>query len=311
MEKRTLAHLSRRDLLRNAAAVLPALQLGAMRRQQDDSNGRKRNRLACNSWPFRAYFDTPQMHEYRNAKYPLLTQAEFPQFLADHFQIHNVEFLPQHFVDTDSTTIKKVKAGLKKANSRCCNLMGLEIPGGVFAPNPSVKGISEEADRWVKVALALDCRSITVALTGKESPDAGTAARNLAPFVEIAHKHAIKVLFHNDSLKTESAEILNAVIAELGKDRTGTCPDFGNFATRSAAFALSQLRLLAPHASTICHAKDGIADGPKFYADDFAASMKVMRDAGFRGLYSLEFEGLDTPLEGVQKLLNLTEEYLD
>jgi sugar phosphate isomerase/epimerase len=310
MNKKTDEHLNRRDLIRATAALVPTASLGIVR-AQSHSNSRKRDRLACNSWPFRAYFDTPQMHEYRDTKYPLLTQAEFPQFLADHFQIHNVEFLSQHFVGTDPAAIDKVKAGLKKANSRCCNLMDLKIPGGVYTRSSNPQAVSEEADLWVKIATTLGCPSVTVALTGKETPDAGVAAHNLKPFVDVAHKHGIKVLFHNDSLKTEPSEILTAVITELGPDRTGTCPDFGNFATKSSAFALSQLRMLAPYASTICHAKDGIADEGKFYPDDFAASMKVMRDAGFKGLYSLEFEGLDTPLEGVQKLLNLTEKYLD
>ena len=63
-----------------------------------ESDGDKLGRLACNSWPFRGYFDTPQMPGYRDPKLPLLTQADFPQFLADQFHIHNVEFLPQHFV---------------------------------------------------------------------------------------------------------------------------------------------------------------------------------------------------------------------
>ena len=38
--------------------------------------------------------------------------------------------------------------------------------------------------------------------------------------------------------------------------------------------------------------------------------MKVMQDSHFHGLYSLEFEGLGAPLEGVRKLMDLTEEYL-
>ncbi|MBV8905401.1 MAG: hypothetical protein JOZ22_17365, partial [Acidobacteriia bacterium] len=56
--------------------------------------------------------------------------------------------------------------------------------------------------------------------------------------------------------------------------------------------------------------KDGIADKGKFYADDFPASMKAMRDAGFRGICSLEFEGLGDPIEGVRKLMEKTERYL-
>jgi sugar phosphate isomerase/epimerase len=250
------------------------------------------------------------MHEYRNPQYPLLTQADFPEFLADHFDIHNVEFLPQHFADTDAATIEKVKAGLRKANSRCCNLMGLEIRGGVFTLNMDQKAVLTQAERWAAVAVALGSPSITVALTGPGPVDSHVAAQNLKPFVELAHVRGLKVLFHNDDLKHESAEVLTAVVRELGRDKTGTCPDFGNFATKSAAFALEELRMLAPYASNICHSKAGIAEGGKFYPDDFAASMKVMRDTGFQGLYSLEFEGLGNPLEGVRKLMSLTEDYL-
>jgi len=304
--------VKRRDFLGGALSgtLLSSVPGWAANRGQAGSNSGKRERLACNSWPFRAFFDTPQMHEYRKPEYPLLTQAEFPQFLADHFDIHNVEFLPQHFVHTDPSTIDKVKAALKKANSRCCNLMGVEIPGGVFGAGVSRESMIKEAERWSGVAVALGSPSMTVALTGKGPVDPHTAAQNLAPFVEVANRHGLKVLFHNDDLKHEPAEILTAVIKQLGRDKTGTCPDFGNFATKSAAFAPDQLRMLAPYASNICHSKSGIAEGNKVYADDFPASMKIMQDAGFRGVYSLEFESLGAPLEGVRALMNLTEQYL-
>jgi sugar phosphate isomerase/epimerase len=270
----------------------------------------KLDRLGCNSWPFRGYFDTPQMHEYRDPKLPLLTQADFPEFLADHFQIHNVEFLPQHFSDTDPGTIDRLKRSLAKAHSRCCNLMGVEFHGGVFSPAADASAIRKEAERWVGVAVALKSPSITIALTGEGPVNAQTAAHNLAPAVEVAEKSGIRVLFHNDDIHRENAEILVAVIQQLGRNRAGTCPDFGNFATKSAAYALAQLRMLAPYASNICHSKDGIAENGKFYADDFPASMKVMRDSGFSGVYSLEFEGLGDPIDGVRRLMQLTLENL-
>jgi sugar phosphate isomerase/epimerase len=300
--------VKRRDFLCGAmtASLLSSVPAWAL---QKSSSG-KLDRLASNSWPFRAYFDTPRMHEYRDTKYPLLTQEEFPQFLAENFKIHNVEFLSQHFVDTEPSTIDKVKTGLKKANSRCCNLMDVQLPGGVFADHTDRQAVTKEAERWVNVAAALGCPSITVALTGEGSAIPTTAARNLKPFVDVAHARGVKVLFHNDDIARESAETLVAVIKQLGPDRTGTCPDFGNFATRSADFALSQLRMLAPYASNICHSKDGIADKGKFYTDNFPASMRVMQEAGFKGIYSLEFEGLDTPLAGIRNLLNLTEKYM-
>jgi sugar phosphate isomerase/epimerase len=292
-------NLNRREFLAVAGA-------GALVAAQ----GSRFRRLACNSWPFRGYFDTPPMRRYRDPKYPLLTQADFPEFLADHFDIHNVEFLPQHFADTDPATIEKIKDGLKKASSRCCNLMGVEVHGGVFTTGADHQAVVQEAERWADVAAALGSPTVTIALNGKGPVDAHTAAGNLAPAVDTIRRKGIKVLFHNDDMQRENAGILTSVIQELGRNRAGTCPDFGNFATKSAEFALGQLRALAPYASNICHSKDGIAENGKFYADDFPASMKVMHQAGFRGVYSIEFEGLGEPVEGVRKLRDLTEEYL-
>jgi len=251
----------RREFLAGGIASLAAsLPAWAIERA---SSG-KLNQLACNSWPFRAYFNTPEMASYRDAHYPLLTQAEFPVFLADRFGIHNVEFLPQHFDGTDPSSIEKVKTGLKKAQSRCCNLMGLELKGGVFTKGADRQAMAEEAEHWAEVAVALGSPSITIALNGDAAPEAHTAAYNLAPVVEAIHRHGVRVLFHNDDIKRETAETLVALVRELGRDRTGTCPDFGTFATRSAEYALSQLRLLAPYAWNICHSKDGIADQGKF-----------------------------------------------
>jgi sugar phosphate isomerase/epimerase len=291
-------------------ATLAQTVLLGKNREAQTPGASKSERLACNSWPFRGYFDTPQMHQYRNPKYPLLTQADFPEFLADTFNIHNVEFLPQHFADTDAATIDSVKRGLAKVQSRCCNLMGVEFHGGVFSSAADRSAIRNEAERWVTVAVALNSPSITIALTGEGSTDPQTIVKNLEPAVEVARKRGIKVLFHNDDIHRENADILVAVIRQLGRDRTGACPDFGNFATKSAAYALAQLRMLAPYASNICHSKDGIAENGEFYPDDFPASMKVMRESGFSGVYSLEFEGLGDPVDGVRKLMQRTLEYL-
>lgn len=295
----------RRQFLMFTAAALTGSR--PLRAQQ---NGRKRDRLACNSWPFREYFDTPGMTEYRNLKLPLLKQWNFPEFLADQFGIHNVEFLPQHFPDTEAATIEKVKQGLAKAQSRCVNLMGVEFAGGVYDPNANRTGMIREFQRWLEVAKALESPSITIALTGKQNPDPHIAATNLAPIVDAAQKFGKRVLFHNDDMRRESAEILVAVINRLGRDRTGTCPDFGNFAVKSAEYALDQLRMLALYASNVCHAKNGIAEKGVVYRDDFAGSMKVMEENSFRGVYSLEFESTGPAIEGVRKLMQETEEYL-
>jgi len=190
--------VKRRDFIRSAGAALLSVVSSRVIR---GSNADHLERLACNSWPFRGYFDTPEMHQFRDPKDPLITQSQFPEFLADHFKIHNVEFLLPHFVDTDPGTIGKVKAGLKKAHSRCSNLMAPGFSGGVFSLTADRQAIAKEAARWGDVAVALGCPTITVALTGEGRVDAHIAATNLAPAVNAIHKHGIKLLFHNDDLQ--------------------------------------------------------------------------------------------------------------
>lgn len=269
-------------------------------------------RMGCNSWPFRGYFDTPRMHDYRDAKYPLLTQEQFPEFLADTFGIHDVEFLAGHFVSGDAGEVERVRRGLAKARSRCINIMDVSLPGGAYTPGLDPAATLAFGRQWIEIARALGAPSATFPLGGPRgggAPATATAAANLRPILAYARSRGALMLFHNDDIRRESAPQLAALIRALGPG-TGMCPDFGNFAPRSAAYALATLRQLAPFAHNICHSKDGIAEDGKFYADDFPGSMAAMRAAGFRGAYSLEFEGLGEPIPGVRALLAKTLQYL-
>jgi sugar phosphate isomerase/epimerase len=299
---------NRREFLRNTGGAALALSTIGWAKSSGRAAGLRR--LTCNSWPFRGYFDTPEMRQYRNAKFPLLTQPEFPQFLADHFGLHSAEFLPEHFEDTTPAYVQKVKLGLHRAHSTLANMMGVEIPGGLYNPNLDHERAMTVARRWIDITVELGGPSATFPLGGPKPYDTAVAAKNIAPIVAYGKKRGVRILFHNDDIRTESADQLIAVIQAVKSHNLGTCPDFGNFAPRSAAYALETTKRLMPYATNICHAKDGIAEHGKFYPDDFAASMKVTRDLGFRGKYSLEFEGLGDPIPGVKALLDKTLEYL-
>jgi len=296
----TFPSLSRRGFVGGLAALSAGVMTGAPRPAPE-------RRLTCNSWPFRGYFDTPAMHRYRDPRLPLLEQAEFPRFLADTFGIHAVEFLPQHFSSTSPAYVDAVRAGLAKAKSRVVNLMGAEVPGGLYNPHLNWDQVGPGVTRWLDIAVALACPSITFALGGSLPVDPAVAVRNLRPIVAAACRRRVQVLFHNDDIRRESAPQLRAIIRGLN-GQAGTCLDFGNFAPRSAAYTLETVRLLAPFCHHICHAKDGIGENGHFYADDFPASMRIMEGSGFRGFYSLEYEGTGgDAVAGVRQLLEKTE----
>ncbi len=291
--------MNRRDFLSLAAVGAAGLALP----RRAAARNPLVQRLACNSWPFRAYFDTPDLRHYRDPKYPLLQQWEFPEFLADTFGIHYVEFLPQHFPDTTPATVAKVKAGLRKAHSRTVNLMGVDTPGGIYNPGLAPATALANGRLWVDIAKALGSPSATFVLDGRAPWDPRVAARNLRPVRDYARSQGIRILFHNDSMRRESAGQIVTVIRGLGYHDVGTCPDFGNFAPKSAAYALATLKQLAPYSHNICHAKDGIGFGGHYYRDNFPASMAVMKAAHFRGHYSLEYDGPGAPIPHVRRLM--------
>jgi sugar phosphate isomerase/epimerase len=288
----------------SGAALISALPLSAQ------ANAEKRNRalarLACNNWPFRAYFENAGTRHYRDPKYPLLHQVDFPQFLADHFGLRSVEFLAPYFDETTPTYIATIKEGLRKARCSVANLGDVSVPGGLYNPGLDRKQAVAHVAQWIDIAGLLGSPSIKIDLTGPKPYDTTIAADNVMPIVSYARSKHIRVLFHNDDIQRESADKLLGIIQRVRSRYLGTCPDFGNFATRSPQYALETLRRLMPYATNICHAKDGIAEGQRFYPDDFTASMKLTETVGFRGKYSLEFEGLEEPIPGVQALLEKT-----
>lgn len=70
-----------------------------------------------------------------------------------------------------------------------------------------------------------------------------------------------------------------------------------------------QLKMLAPQA-ILLQAKTYYGGGTWYTLDlDYAEVAQIMRDAGFRGYVSLEFEGKDDPTESVKKSLAMLREH--
>ena len=71
------------------------------------------------------------------------------------------------------------------------------------------------------------------------------------------------------------------------------------------------LPLLFPYARTVCHAKgldlDASGNETKF---DFAKCVEISKQAGYKGVYSIEYEGTSDPYDGVRKVVDELLRYL-
>ena len=153
------------------------------------------------------------------------------------------------------------------------------------------KAAIEAVKEWVDVAHLLGAKSVSVG-PGKVDPE------NLAPTIEAykalanyAHAKGVHVLVENrKGFGAENPEELVKLMKLVGPGRIIALPDFGNFPDEPAR--QKGLKMLFPYAPTVCH-----ATGLEFDANgvemgyDFPQAMEIAKQAGFHGIYSIEFEG--------------------
>ena len=66
------------------------------------------------------------------------------------------------------------------------------------------------------------------------------------------------------------------------------------------------MRAMFAHAYNISHVKDSEMEGAKVYRVDVARTFKIARDSGYRGYFSMEWEGAGSPYDGTSKLIEMS-----
>jgi len=274
----------------------------------------KRSRISISTWSLHNYFQATREKEFT---FPgnMLTLIEFPEMIADRYQVHNLEFCAPHFASTEKTYLQEVKGSLVRAHSRVVN-MPVDIDelwagGGLSDPQQSVRDVAVNASKiWIDVAQAIGSKSVRCD-PGKFNP------QDLSPTLESYRRLAaygkpkgVHVIIENHGgVGSEHPEELVKFFEQAGPDVVGALPDFGNFpdeATRETG-----LPILFPYAHVVCHAKglefDSAGSETKY---DFPKCIEISKKAAFTGVYSIEFEGPGDPYEGVKKTLDELLKYL-
>lgn len=311
--------MQRRDFLTRIAGGAAAAEMAGRATElwaaaPGSASGDKRQRIAVSTWSLHNYFQSTRDEDF---KLPgkMLELLEFPEMIADRYKVHHLEFCAPHFASTEAAYLKEVKDRLTKAHSHVVN-MPIDIDefwteGGLSDTNSKVREKAVAAGKkWIDIGAAIGTKSVRCD-PGKLNP------QNLAPTVEsykalAAHgkSRGVHVIIENHGgVGSEHPEELVKLFTEVGSDYFGALPDFANFpdeATRKRG-----LKLLFAHANVVCHAKglefDAAGKETKY---DFAGAIAASKQAGFKGVYSIEFEGPGDPYVGVQKTLDELVKYL-
>jgi sugar phosphate isomerase/epimerase len=157
--------------------------------------------------------------------------------------------------------------------------------------------------QWVRVASLAGARYVRV-VAGEGSPDdpaaLDRAVAGLEPLCTLAESLGVGLLTENFRRLCSTAEACNTLCERL-QGRIGLTADFGNFPRPQRYTALAAI---LPRARSI-HAKPECDASGQIDAAEFARCLDLAVAAGFRGAYSVVYEGPGDPWEGVGRVAAL------
>ncbi|MBZ5592086.1 MAG: sugar phosphate isomerase/epimerase [Acidobacteriia bacterium] len=271
-----------------------------------------RARLGVASYPFRAFIDGPRNRDRERGK-PGMTLLQFPAMVREKFHVRNIEPLDSHFVSLEAAYLGELRNAVEKAGCRVIN-----IPVGVgeslYDPGAAKRktGVGN-AKKWVDAAVALGSPSLRVHISGVQgiTPDVGRAAESLRAVADYGAEKNIVINLENDDPETEDAFYLVKVIEQVNSPWLHGLPDFCNSMLKGdEKYNYDSVTAMFKHAYNISHVKDSEVDNGKVFRVDVGKTFAIAKKTGYRGYFSMEWEGEGGPYEGTQKLIDASLKYL-
>ncbi|HUI41634.1 MAG TPA: TIM barrel protein [Terriglobia bacterium] len=266
------------------------------------------DRVCVSTRSFKSYFDVTQDSALKSASERLVL-LDFPQIIADRYKVHNLEFVAQHFASLEPAYLQALKSNLVAAQSRLINLAvdieELGAGGGLSDPDAAVRNAAiETCKNWIDTARQLGARSVRCDPGGMNPDDLSLTIDSYRKLAAYGRPKSVAVLIENrGDIGAAHPEALVQIFRAVGGAFIGALPDFGDFPDN--ATRLRGLPLLFRYARTVCHARDLKLDsGDRQPGFDFQQCVQISKDAGFRGVHSIEYESGVDAYAGVQSVID-------
>ena len=163
--------------------------------------------------------------------------------------------------------------------------------------------------KWVEAAKHIGCEHIRVnaAGNGSEKEVSMHATESLQVLGDFSKDYNINIIVENHGGYSSDAKWLVDVIKNTERNNVGSLPDFGNFCIRSKPNRLSSwgglegcaveydkykgVRELLPYARSVSAKSLNFDENGNSIEIDFYKMMKIVKDFGYRGYVSVEYEG--------------------
>lgn len=239
-----------------------------------------------------------------------IDNLDFAKVASDH-GIMAIEYVNQFFMDKaqDEAYLGEMKKRAADLGVKSLLIM-CDREGNIGDPVESerLKAVDNHR-KWIDAAKFLGCHSIRVNAysTGSWEDQVKLVVDGLSRITEYGAEQEINVLVENHGGLSSNAEWLIEVMEEVGHDRCGTLPDFGNFRIKEGESydSYEGTRKLMPWAKGVS-VKDTVWDAENNRSDlDYDRMLKIVLDAGFNGYCGIEhggFDGLNASREKLEKV---------
>jgi sugar phosphate isomerase/epimerase len=293
--------LKRREFLGLALALATFLE-GSEREPRAKFPTEQRERLAVSTYPFRRVIAAS--HGENNAPGGM-TLEQFAQTIAPKFNVPGIEPWSHHFKSTDPAYVHGLRSAFTDAGVHVVN-----IPVDVRV---NLCGNQEDREsglaiyrKWVDAAATLGSPSIRVHLPrGEKDGQIDCAVSALKALADYGASKNVVINIENDNRETEQPERIVRVLKTVNSPFLRALPDFCNsmLIHDDQNYNNQALALLFPLAFNVSHVKDTEQDAHKNYHVNVDQIFAIAKKAGYRGYFSMEWEGTGDEYEGTSKLI--------
>lgn len=274
-----------------------------------------RDRIAVASYPFRDFIlPAEYVSASASATPPKMELMEFAAHVKSRFNVNKIEPWSSHFRSLEPKYLDDFRTALDKSRSAVVNI-AFDGQHSFYALDRTERERAvADNQRWIDAAATLGSPSIRthIAAADNQAPDLDRSADTLLRVVEHAAARAVVIHLENDDAVTEDPVFLVKLIEKVNSPWLRALPDFGNtLMHKSPEDAYAGVEAMFHHAYGICHVKQSEATGKGANVQvDLAYVFALLKQTGFRGYLSMEYDNSGDPYTGTEELITNTLRFL-
>jgi sugar phosphate isomerase/epimerase len=248
-------------------------------------------RIGMSTVMFRTRFDASKPENMERPENEL-TLLDIPEYFADRYKLHNLEFWSLHFESLSKAYLESLRKQIEQSRSRLINIQfdGSQLEGQQ-RQQYNLADLDEGrrsqsivlVKKWIDVAVAVGSPAVR-ANAGKGSPQA--AIQSLKEINGYAIQKGIRLLVENHfGVETDPDDHIR-IIKQVGPENCHTLPDFGNYPPELDRY--SSLKKIMPYAYLVSAKVIDFDQNWRHTSFDFDRCMQIAEASGFRGIYSVE-----------------------